>query len=436
MNRILYLINGGFMDCFRREETELKDLLEREQKSYEAYVKEKVSLDMSRGKPCKEQLDLSLPLLDLFPKKFKSGNIDYRNYGLVDGIPELKLLFAELFQVNTDEIIIGGNSSLNMMYDAIQRALQFGINGKTPWNNLKKVKFICPTPGYDRHFAVCQRFNIEMIGVPMKDNGPDMNLVEKLVLSDDNIKGIWCVPRFSNPDGIVYTDEIVMRLASMKTAANDFVIMWDNAYCVHELYEDAPKLKNMLQACKDAGNPNRVLMFGSTSKITFAGSGVAFLATSTTNIEEIKGIITKQTIGPNKLNQYAHYEFLKSVSNIKEHMKKHAEILRPKFELVIDILRNNFSDTDLVTWHEPKGGYFISLNVMSGCAKRVVELCKNAGLILTPAGATYPLGLDDNDRNIRIAPSLPPLNELNKACEIMICCIKIAILEKLLNINK
>lgn len=420
------------MDYFKKDKSELFESLKSENKTYEGFIKEKVSLDMSRGKPCSEQLDLSLPLLDILNKKFKSPpKTDYRNYGFLDGIPELKKLFAELFEVSEKEIIVGGNSSLNMMYDAIQRALQFGINGNPPWNSLKRVKFLCPSPGYDRHFSVCERFGIEMIAVPMTNDGPDMLIIEQLVEKDDSIKGIWCVPRFSNPDGIIYSDDVVDKLASMKTAAKDFLIMWDNAYCVHELYEDAPNVKNILESCKKIGNPNRVLMFGSTSKITFAGSGVCFMASSQQNIEEtLKGMFY-QTIGPDKLNQYAHYEFLQSVDNIKAHMRKQAKILRPKFELVLETLNSSFGDSELVNWHNPQGGYFIGLNVAKGCAKRVVELCKNAGLVLTPAGATYPLRLDDNDSNIRIAPTLPPLDELRKACQILVCCIKIAILEKL-----
>jgi len=420
------------MNFSGKDKAELNDLLVKENKTYDGFIKEKVSLDMSRGKPCSEQLDLSLPMLDILTRKFKSpGKQDLRNYGLVDGITEIRQLFADLVGASAEEVIAGGNSSLNLMYDAIQRAMQFGVNGKPPWNTYKKVKFICPAPGYDRHFAVCEKFGMEMITVPMKEDGPDMLLVEKIAASDDAVKGIWCVPRFSNPEGFVYSDEVVKRLAQMKTAANDFIIMWDNAYFMHDLYEDAPELLNILSACKEAGNPNRVLMFGSTSKITFAGAGVAFMASSVENINEAKKSIQIQTIGPDKMNQYAHLEFLKNKENIKEHMKKHAEIIRPKFELVISFFRNNFGDTDLVDWSEPKGGYFISLNVMSGCAKRTIELCKKAGLVLTPAGATYPLGLDDKDRNIRIAPTLPPLEELRKACQILVTCINIAILEKL-----
>lgn len=420
------------MDYFKKEKAELLEQLSRENKTYEGFIRDKVALDMSRGKPCSEQLDLSLPLLDVLTKKFKSpGKADLRNYGLLDGIPELKALFAELLGITPEEVIAGGNSSLNMMYDTIQRAMQFGVNGKPSWNTYKKIKFLCPTPGYDRHFAICEKFNMEMIAIPMKSDGPDMLLVEKLVSSDDTIKGIWCVPRFSNPEGIVYSDEVVDRLANMKTAANDFIIMWDNAYCVHDLYDNQPEIKNLLTACKEANCPNRVIMFGSTSKITFSGAGVAFMAASVANIDEAKKSMSIQTIGPDKMNQYAHYEFLKTVANIKEHMKKHAEILRPKFELVISQLESNFAETDLVNWIEPKGGYFISLNVMNGCAKKVVDLCKKAGLVLTPAGATYPLGLDDKDSNIRIAPTLPPIEELRKACQVLVCCIKIAILEKL-----
>jgi DNA-binding transcriptional MocR family regulator len=412
--------------------SELEDLLAMENKIHEGFIKEKLSLDMSRGKPCSEQLDLSLPMLDILTRKFKSpGKQDLRNYGIVDGIPEIRQLFAELIGVKVEEVIAGGNSSLNMMYDALQRAMQFGMRGGKPWNKSNKVKFICPAPGYDRHFYVTETLNFEMITVPMTENGPDMDLVEKIAASDDSVKGIWCVPRFSNPEGVVYSDETVDRLAGMQ-AAKDFVIMWDNAYMAHELYDDAPDVKNILTACKEAGNPDRALIFGSTSKITFPGAGVAFMAASEANIKNAVKYISMQTIGPDKMNQYSHYEFLKNAANIKEHMKKHAEILKPKFELVIKYFKDNFSDTDLISWSEPKGGYFISLNVMSGCAKRTVELCKKAGLILTPAGSTYPLKLDDLDRNIRIAPTLPPIEELDKACQILVCCIKIAMYEKLI----
>lgn len=410
---------------------DLLSIIEEERKNFSEFQKLNLKLDISRGKPCKEQLDISMPLLDCF-SMYKPKNPDYRNYGLPDGIAELKNLFAELCGVSENEVLVGGNSSLNMMYDTIQRALQFGAdeNGKA-WNE-SKIKFLCPAPGYDRHFGICEAFNIEMVTVPMNEEGVDMDIVEELVSSDASIKGIWCVPKFSNPDGITYSNSVVDRLAAMKTAASDFRIFWDNAYFVHELYDEKVKLKNILQACKDAGNANRVYMFGSTSKITFPGSGVCFMVSSESNIARAKTQISVQTIGPNKMMQYAHYEFLKSPENVYKIMKKHADIIRPKFETFEYMMERAFPETDIVRWTKPKGGYFISVYVMNGCAKEVVKLCKELGLVLTPAGATYPYGMDDNDSNIRIAPTFTTEEELRSACEIFICCIKIAVIEKLL----
>ncbi len=416
------------MDYFDRTNSDLQKAYEVEKKKYTSFIKAKLNLNMARGKPCKEQLDLSDGMLDILNSKNVVS--DYRNYGGLEGIKEARELFAKVAGVSEQEIIIGNNSSLNMMFDYLMRAMQFGVNGKPAWCTMKTVKFLCPSPGYDRHFAICETLGIEMITIPMKEDGPDMDLVETLASSDESIKGIWCVPRFSNPDGVVYSDEVVDRLANMKTAS-DFVIMWDNAYCVHALYSDAPELKNILTACKEAGNSNRPIMFGSTSKITYPGSGIAFMSASVTNINSALDKMKIQSIGPDKLTQLAHVKFLKDIDGIKAIMQLHAEILRPKFEMVISALTNNFSDTDLVKWNNPTGGYFISLYVKNGCAKKVCELCKKAGMILTPAGATYPLNLDDYDSNIRIAPTFPPLDELEKACDILVCCIKLAIIESI-----
>lgn len=418
------------------DKNELKEMLALLKKKYADFKKAEYKLDISRGKPNAEQLDLSMPLLEGL-KNYKSSAIDCRNYGLVDGIPELKQYLATYLNAGMDEIILGGNSSLNMMYDSVQRAMQFGVLGAKSWNSYEKIKFICPVPGYDRHFKVTEVFNVEMIAVPMDDNGPIMDIVEELVLKDETIKGMWCVPKYSNPTGIVYSDEVVDRLSSMKTAAKDFRIFWDNAYFVHSLYEGVQHpLKNILKACADNGNPDRVYVFGSTSKITFAGGGVAFMISSETNIKDIKKYISYQTIGPDKLNQLAHYEFFKKIGSLEEHMDKHARIIRPKFEMLFKLLEKEFSDSDILTWQKPKGGYFISVNVMPGTAKKVCKLCAECGLVITPAGATYPLGLDDLDSNLRFAPTFVNLNELEIAGEIFAVCVKIAAITKIMELKE
>lgn len=401
-------------------------------KRYAALQKEKFSLNMSRGKPCVAQLDIALPMLDLLNAGFKTpkGMMDYRNYGYLDGIPEAKALMAELLEVTPEMVFVGGNSSLNLMYDQISRCYTFGCLGKEPWSK-GKAKFLCPVPGYDRHFAITKLFGIEMISVPMDEDGPNMDLVEDLV-KDLDVKGMWCVPRFSNPGGVVYSDAVVDRLAAMKTGAADFRIFWDNAYFIHDLYPDAPKLKNIMDACKAAGNPDRVYMFASTSKITFAGAGIAVAVMSENNMAEFKANAGIRTIGYDKLNQYAHVQYLKNAENTKAIMAKQADILRPKFEMVEHCLAEAFGDFDLIKWTNPKGGYFISLDVMPGTAKAVVDLCKKAGLTLTPAGSTHPLMNDDLDMTIRIAPSLPPVEELETACKVLVCCIEYAALEALL----
>jgi len=401
------------------------------EKKYNSYKEQNLKLDMSRGKPSSEQLSLSNGIYANVSDFTAEGGIDCRNYGGVDGLIEMKRIFAEMLEVSPDEVITGDSSSLNMMYDTIARAFNHGIMDNTPWSKLEKVKFLCPSPGYDRHFAICEIFKIEMITIPMDDNGPDMDMVEALAGEDEAVKGIWCNPMYSNPTGIIYSDEVVKRLANMKTKAKDFRIFWDNAYAVHHYYEEN-KLLNILDECKKAGNPDRVLMFASTSKISFAGAGVSAMAASKGNIESIKKQMSKQTIGPNKINQLLHVRFFKDLNGIKAHMKKHAEILRPKFEAVLDILERNLGGLNIADWTHPKGGYFISFNTPKGCAKEVVAKAKEAGVVLTSAGATYPYGIDPDDKNIRIAPSYPPLNELKNAMEIFCTCVELAALKKIL----
>ncbi|HEX2938027.1 MAG TPA: aminotransferase [Ruminiclostridium sp.] len=415
---------------------ELKNSL---QKQYDDVKAKNLKLDMSRGKPGAEQLDLSLEILDCInsSESCKSeGGADCRNYGLLDGIPEAKKLFAEMLEVKSSEIIIGGNSSLNMMYDTVARAMTHGILGNTPWCRFDKIKFLCPSPGYDRHFAVTEHFGIELVPIEMKADGPDMDAVKALVENDASIKGIWCVPKYSNPEGITYSDEVVDKFAALKPAAPDFRIFWDNAYCVHHLGEKRDQLKNILEALRENGNENMVYIFGSTSKISFPGSGVAMMAASEENIASIKKQLAFQTIGPDKLNQLRHVRFFKDLNGVEEHMKRHASIIKPKFDAVIDCFEKELSGTGLADWTNPNGGYFISVNTLDGCAKRTVELCKEAGVIITPAGATYPYGIDPRDRNIRIAPTYPPLDELKTAVSLFCLCVKLAGIEKIMSTEK
>lgn len=415
------------------EKAELESIYKNALEQYEAYKALNLKLDMSRGKPSPEQLDVSMDLITILDKDdIKAGNTDYRNYGLLDGIPEAKELFAPMLGVSTKEIIIGGNSSLNMMYDTIARALLKGVPGvNDPWVSEGKIKFLCPSPGYDRHFAICEHFGIEMITIEMTESGPDMDKVEELVASDGSIKGIWCVPKYSNPEGITYSDEVVDRFASMKTKAKDFRIFWDNAYAVHHLSEKQDSLKDILKACEDAGNPDRVFIFASTSKISFPGAGVAMLASSESNINGIKKQMSVQTIGPDKLNELRHVKYFKNYDNIVEHMKKQASILKPKFDLVLNILEEQLGNKEIAWWTKPNGGYFISLNTLDGCASAVVKKASEAGLTLTEAGATYPYKKDPRDRNIRIAPSYPSLEELKKAIELLCVCVEIVCIEKM-----
>lgn len=393
-----------------------------------------LAIDMTRGKPCPEQLDLSLDMLHMVNGDFyhTAGGVDCRNYGGLDGIPEAKELFSQYLEVEPEEIIIGGNSSLSMMYDAIMQAMVHGVvDSDVPWGKLPRVKWLCPSPGYDRHFAICEHLGIDMIPIEMGPGGPDMAQVESLVAEDPAVKGIWCVPKYSNPTGVVYSDEAVERLAVMKTAASDFRIFWDNAYAVHHLNGTPARLLNILAACKEAGNPNRVFIFGSTSKISFAGSGLAMMASSAENIRVIKKQMSYQTIGPDKLNQLRHVRFFKNIAGIETHMREHAAILKPKFDAVLDVFDRELGSTNVATWSRPTGGYFISLDTLDGCAKTVVAMAAQAGVRLTAAGATYPYGQDPRDRNIRIAPSLPLVKDIRAAMEVVAVCIQLASIDQI-----
>jgi len=397
---------------------------------YEALKAEGLKIDMTRGKPSSQQLDLSLPMLDLVGSDdyLAEDGTDCRNYGGLDGLPEAKKLFAKFLEVSASEIIIGGNSSLALMHDTVLRALLHGVQDHTPWL-LENPKFICPSPGYDRHFKVCEHHKIDMITVDNRPDGPDMDAVEKLVAEDDRIKGIWIVPKYGNPTGSVCSEEVIRRLATMKTAAPDFRIFWDNAYVVHHIDDSSQELTDILAVCKEAGNPDRVFIYGSTSKITFAGAGIAMMAGSEANMDWVREHMGKQTIGPDKLNQLRHLRFFPTIEAIYAHMEKHAEILRPKFNAVLEILQNELGGKNIAEWTNPKGGYFISLNTNPGKAKRVVALAAEAGVKLTGAGAAFPYGNDPEDKNIRIAPSLPPIDDLKKATELLAVCIQMADVE-------
>ena len=402
---------------------------------YGEFKSRNITLDMTRGKPCSEQLDLALGMLECVKDgEFKSENgTDCRNYGGLDGIPEAKTLFAEYMGVSTDEIIIGASSSLNMMHDTCMRAMVKGMTAEAaPWMQQSGIKFLCPSPGYDRHFFICEYLGIEMIPVGMNDEGPDMDAVEDMAKKDESIKGIWCVPKYSNPTGIVYSDEVVDRLADMAVKAPDFRIFWDNAYAVHHLSGSPAPLKNILSACKAAGNPDRVLMWGSTSKISFAGSGIAMMAGSQTNMDRAKSQMTFQTIGPDKLNQLRHVKFFKNIVGIEDHMQKHAALLKPKFEIVDELLEKALGGKNIAAWSKPDGGYFVSLDTMEGCAAAVIKMASDAGVKLTPAGSTYPLKNDPMDRNIRLAPSFPPMDDIRQAMELVTICVQLVSIDKLL----
>jgi len=432
---------GGSMARFEELSVEELEALRVELKEeYKRYQSMDMNLDMSRGKPCREQLDLSNEMMDALDSNadmYSSEGVDVRNYGVLDGIAEAKELLSDMMENHPDHILIFGNSSLNVMYDSISRSMTHGVMGSTPWCKLDEVKWLCPVPGYDRHFAITEYFGIQMIPVPMTEHGPDMDIVEELVASDEAIKGIWCVPKYSNPQGYSYSDETVRRFARLKPAARDFRIYWDNAYGMHHLYDhEQDYLIEILAECKRAGHPDLVYKFASTSKISFPGSGIASMATSLNNLEDIKKQVQYQTIGHDKVNQLRHVRFFQDIHGMVKHMQKHANILRPKFEMVEDIFEKNLVGTGVGEWTKPKGGYFISFETLPGCAKAVVDKCKKAGVTLTGAGAAFPYKKDPKDSNIRIAPTYPPLEDLRIASELFTLCVKLVSVEKLLKDKK
>ena len=423
----------AYKDRSREELLQEKELLEAK---FQEIKGKGLKLDMSRGKPSEAQLNLSMGMMDVLNSTTDlrcSVGVDCRNYGVLDGIPEAKELLADMTEVSPDNIIIYGNSSLNVMYDTVARSMTHGVCGSTPWCKLDEVKFLCPVPGYDRHFAITEYFGIKMINIPMTESGPDMDLVEQYVNNDPSVKGIWCVPKYSNPQGITYSDETVLRFARLKPAAEDFRIYWDNAYGIHHLYEDKQdNLIEILMACKQEGNPDMVFKFCSTSKVSFPGSGVAAIGASKRNIDFIKQQMTIQTIGHDKLNQLRHVRFFKDIHGMVLHMRKHADILRPKFETVLNGLKNELGGLEIGSWLEPRGGCFISFDALPGCAKAIVAKAKEAGLVMTPAGATFPYGKDPQDSNIRIAPSYPTPEELAVAVELFVLCVKLVSIDKIL----
>ncbi len=415
---------------------ELRELRKQLSAQYREYQGKDLRLDMSRGKPSVDQLDLSMGMMDVLSSDMDltcEDGTDCRNYGVLTGIKEAKELIGDMMEVAPEYIIIYGNSSLNVMFDTVSRSMTHGVMGSTPWCKLDKVKFLCPVPGYDRHFAITEYFGIEMINIPMTESGPDMDMVERLVSTDASIKGIWCVPKYSNPTGNSYSDETVRRFARLKPAAPDFRIYWDNAYGMHHLYDhDQDHLIEILAECKRAGNPDLVYKFSSTSKISFPGSGIAAIATSRNNLEDIEKQLKIQTIGHDKVNQLRHVRYFGDIHGMVEHMRLHADILRPKFEGVVNVLDRELGGLEIGSWTRPKGGYFISFDSLEGCAKDIVARCKKAGLVMTGAGATYPYGKDPHDSNIRIAPSYPPLSDLIQAMELFALCVKLVSVDKIL----
>ena len=423
----------AYKDLTKDELLTLKAALEVEYKEMES---KGLNLNMARGKPGYSQLELCMPMLDVVNSssdmRTMMGN-DTRNYGDLDGIGECRRLMAYMLEVEKDNVLVGGNSSLNLMFDTVSRSFTHGVNGSTPWYKLDKVKFLCPVPGYDRHFRITEEFGIEMINIPLHEDGPDMDLVEEYVNNDPAVKGIWCVPKYSNPTGISYSDEVVLRFANLKPAAEDFRIYWDNAYGIHHLYEDTQdKILNILEECKKAGNPNMVYIFCSTSKISFPGSGVSAIASSLENIEFIESHMTVQTIGHDKINQLRHARFFKDIDGLNAHMKKHADVIRPKFAAVLDTLESELSGLEIGSWIKPRGGYFISFDSMPGCAKAIVKMCKDLGVVMTGAGATFPYGKDPEDSNIRIAPTFPSIEEMQDASKVFVLCVKLVSVNKLL----
>ena len=425
------------MDYLKCSAQELEQEYASLKKQYEDEKGKGLSLNMARGKPGKAQLDLSLGMLDVINSSSEfvgADGMDCRNYGILKGIDECRQLFAEILGVEKENVMVGGSSSLNMMFDTISCMMTKPIvEGCKPWYEVENRKFLCPVPGYDRHFGITGYYGFEMIPVPMTEDGPDMDMVEELVASDDSIKGIWCVPKYSNPQGITYSDETVRRFAALKPAAKDFRIMWDNAYCIHDVTDTPDELLNIMDACKEAGNEDMPILFCSTSKITFPGAGVAAMAASENNMKVFTERYNFEVISYDKLNMLRHVKYFGNYQGVLNHMKKHKEVLQPKFEIVLNALETELAPTATAQWTKPNGGYFVSVDVLPGTAKRVVELCKEAGVVLTGAGATYPLGKDPKDSNIRIAPSFPPNSELEQAMEIFCICAKLAACEKLIN---
>ena len=424
----------AYKSMSREELLTLKASLDEQFKTEEA---KGLSFNMARGKPGASQLALSMPMLDIINSQADINTLlgnDTRNYGDWDGIGECRRLLADMMGVKKDNVIVCGNSSLNIMYDTVVRSMVKGVNGSTPWCQLEKVKFLCPVPGYDRHFRITETFGIEMVNIPLYEDGPDMDLVEQYVNNDEAVKGIWCVPKYSNPTGTTYSDEVVRRLANLRPKAEDFRIFWDNAYCIHHLYDDIhDEILNILDECEKAGNPNMVYIFASTSKISFPGSGVSAIATSKENMDFIQKYMGVQTIGHDKINQLRHARFFQNIDGLNAHMKKHAALLRPKFEAVLSTLDKELTGAEIGSWIKPRGGYFISFNALPGCAKAIVAKCKSLGVVLTDAGATYPYGIDPDDSNIRIAPSFPTPEELKDATRMFVLCVKLVSVDKLLN---
>lgn len=423
----------AYKDLTKNELLTLKAALEEEYKTLES---KGLNLNMARGKPGFSQLALSMPMLDVCNSSSDMRTVlgnDTRNYGDLDGIGECRRLMANMMSVEKDNVVVCGNSSLNIMYDTVSRSMTHGVNGSTPWCKLDQVKFLCPVPGYDRHFRITEYFGIQMINIPLHDDGPDMDLVEEYVNNDPAVKGIWCVPKYSNPTGISYSDEVVKRFANLRPAAEDFRIYWDNAYCIHHLYEETQdEILNILEECEKAGNPDMVYIFSSTSKISFPGSGVSAIASSRRNLDFIESQMTIQTIGHDKINQLRHARFFKDIQGLNAHMKLHAQLLRPKFEAVLNTLEQELGGLEIGTWIKPRGGYFISFDSLPGCAKAIVAKCKNLGVVLTGAGATFPYGKDPQDSNIRIAPSFPTPEEMEEASKVFVLCVKLVTVEKLL----